>query len=359
MSRRGMTWVKRLIKFGTMVDILRHPIDEPCVWKSSRFSDSDEWILHFDDAQIAELEAAAGAVIAAGLGPTGFQRDDFDLPVLGQTLAEQLEILENGRGFVFFRGLDVSRYDRVTLKAIYWGICAHLGIGISQNTQGELMSAVTDYGDVYEGDDPYLHNIRAHRTTVEIHPHTDSCDYVALLCENPAKSGGESAVVSSLAMYNEILETHPEYLEPLCAGFYLDLVGKGTAEKQLSFHRVPVYSYFGGKMSARFNKRQIELGAEKSAEGLDPLSQAAIDYVREISMRDDFRLPMEFRAGDIQVLNNRVTFHARGAFDDFAEPERRRLLWRVWLNADNPRPMAPEFANQLNSGERGGVTHRA
>ena len=49
---------------------------------------------------------------------------------------------------------------------------------------------------------------------------------------------------------------------------------------------------------------------------------------------------------------------ARKAFDDHAQPERKRLLLRVWLNALDPRPMAPEFANQLNTGERGAVTLR-
>ncbi len=339
-----------------MVDILREPIEDPAVWKAERFRDPTDWIYPLAPAQIAELETAAGEVIASGKTAFGISREDFPLPTLAAVLDDQLDVLENGRGFIFMRGLDVTRYDAVTLQTIYWGICSYLGVGISQNPQGELMSGVTDYGDEFEGD-PYVSNIRLHRTTHEIHPHTDSCDYVALLCAQPAKSGGDSAVLSSLALYNEVLATHPEYLEPLCEGFHLDLVGKGSKAKELSHHRIPVFSYFGGKMSARFNKRQIELGAEKASDGLDPLSQAAIDYVRDVSMRDDFRLPMEFRAGDIQVLNNRVTFHARTAFED--DPAAKRLLWRVWLNARDPRPMAPEFANQLNSGERGGVTLRA
>jgi hypothetical protein len=341
-----------------MVEILQHPIDEPCVWKAAQYRDEQAWGFRFSDVQTAELEAAAEKVLAAGKGPLGFGREDFMLPTLGPVLDQQREILENGRGFIFLRGLDVRRYDDVTLHTIYWGICAYIGVGISQNAQGELLSGVTDYGDEYKGD-PYLSNIRLHRTTEEIHPHTDSCDLVSLLCVRPAKSGGGSAVVSSLAMYNEILSNHPEYLEPLCEGFHLDLVGKGTKAKQLSFHRIPVFSYFGGKMSARYNKRQIELGAENASGGLDDLQQAAVDYVRELSMRDDFRLPMTFNPGDIQILNNRVTFHARTGFEDYQEPDRKRLLLRIWLNAFEPRPMAPEFANQLNTGERGGVASRA
>ena len=86
------------------------------------------------------------------------------------------------------------------------------------------------------------------------------------------------------------------------------------------------------------------------------LSQSAIDYVRELSLREEFLLPMTFQRGDIQVLNNRVIFHARNAIVD--DPQHKRLLYRVWLNARQPRPLAAEFANQLNSGERGGVTTR-
>ena len=341
-----------------MVEILREVIDEGCVWKAAHYRMPSEWIFEFSATQLSELEAAAHGILAAGKPSVGFSREDFQLPLLSSDLQELLNILQTGRGFVFLRGLDVGRCDRDTLKAIYWGICMHLGSGISQNFRGELMSAVTNYGDQFDGD-PYVHNIRLHRTTHEIHPHTDSCDYVALLCENPAKWGGESTIVSSLAIYNEILATHPEYLKPLCEGFYLDLIGKGTTEKEISFHRIPVYSYFGGKVSARFNKRQIELGAEKASGSLDGLAQAAVDYVRELSERDEFRLSMEFQSGDIQILNNRVIFHSRNAFEDHREPERMRLLWRVWLNAAEPRPMAPEFANQLNTGARGGVTARA
>ena len=336
--------------------ITNHRISDPSIWKSRHHRDEAQWMCRFTTQQITELEDAAQRVLAKRQGPTAFGKEDFVLPTVEKFLAAQLRILDNGRGFIFLRGLDVSRYDSDTLKAIYWGICSHLGLGISQNVHGEVMSAVTDYGDHFDGDDPYRHNIRAHRTTVEIHPHTDSCDHVALLCVRPAKSGGQSAIASSLAIYNEIQETRPELLEPLRRGFFLDLVGKGTAQQQISFHRIPVFSYCNGKMSARFNKRQIELGAQKSEAGMGALSQSAIDYVRELSLREEFLLPMTFQSGDIQVLNNRVIFHARNAIVD--DPQHKRLLYRVWLNARQPRPLAAEFANQLNSGERGGVTTR-
>ncbi|MDD9878724.1 MAG: TauD/TfdA family dioxygenase [Magnetovibrio sp.] len=342
-----------------MREILREPVNEATVWKADRFRGDDSWIFDFTDAHVREIDAALNRLRGSGAGPAGFGRDDFPLDTLAEGLAGQLEELERGRGFSLMRGLPAERYDLDELTAIYWGIGTHLGEGIYQNAQGDLVGHVTDHGNKFEGDDPYKYNIRAYTTTVSIPPHTDSCDLVGLLCVRPAKSGGESAVVSSTALYNEFLATRPDLLEPLYEGFYLDLIGKGTKEKELSHHPIPVFSYWDGKLSCRYNKGQIEHGAKKKQGGLTPLQQEAVDYFRELSVREDLRLEMEFRAGDIQILNNRTTLHSRTGFEDHPEPDRRRLLLRLWLNSFTPRPMAPEFANQLNTGARGAVTVRA
>ena len=67
---------------------------------------------------------------------------------------------------------------------------------------------------------------------------------------------------------------------------------------------------------------------------------------------------MDFKVGDIQLLNNHTTLHARTDFEDFDEPERKRRLLRLWLNLPNGRPLTPEFAERLNTGPRGGVRVR-
>ena len=292
------------------------------------------------------------------MAPTSFSKCDFILDSLTKVLNEQLDILQKGRGFIRLRGLDVKKYDSLTIQTIYWGICSYLGVGIPQNSKGELMSGVKDYGDKIISDNPYRDGIRLHRTTAKIDAHTDSCDHVALLCLQRAKQGGESGVISALSIYNEILKNKPEYLDTLCKGFYIDLIGKGKSEKELSSHPIPVFSYYGRKMCSRFNKSQIELGAEKKSGGLDSLSKEAVEYVQFLTVQEDFHLKMMLEEGDIQVLNNRVIYHTRTKVLDHEDPSKKRLLYRVWLNAPQPRPMAPEFANQLNTGERGGVTKR-
>ena len=239
------------------MEILKNPILEPCVWKVSDFKSENEWTYTFSENQIFELEEAAKKVINKKLAPTSFSKCDFILDSLTKVLNEQLDILQKGRGFIRLRGLDVKKYDSLTIQTIYWGICSYLGVGIPQNSKGELMSGVKDYGDKIISDNPYRDGIRLHRTTAKIDAHTDSCDHVALLCLQRAKQGGESGVISALSIYNEILKNKPEYLDTLCKGFYIDLIGKGKSEKELSSHPIPVFSYYGGKMCSRFNKSQI------------------------------------------------------------------------------------------------------
>lgn len=50
---------------------------------------------------------------------------------------------------------------------------------------------------------------------------------------------------------------------------------------------------------------------------------------------------MEFRPGDIQLLNNHWILHSRTAFEDYPEPERRRHLYRLWLACEDG-PALPE-----------------
>ncbi len=340
-----------------MKHILRDPITDATAWRASDFKSESDWIVELSPAHLAELHDALASLQKNN--SLGFGREAFQLPLLGPVLEDISDEIQNGRGFAVIRGLDISQYQTRELACLLWGIGTHLGEGIVQNADGDLIGQVTDHGETYTGTDPYKSGIRGYRTRIALPPHTDSCDVVGLMCVRKAKSGGESSVVSAMAIYNEIIATRPDLLEALCEGFHIDLVGKGTAADQVSFKRIPVFSYFGGKLSCRYNKRQIEIGAEKSGQPLSQRHQEAIDLVRELSMRLEFRLAMDLAPGDIQFLNNRITLHARETFEDHDNPDEKRLMLRLWLSTPGGRPLAPELADQLNTGPRGGVHVRA
>ncbi len=336
-----------------MTEILRHPVTDATAWRASDYQDEHQWTIELSPSHLTELrDALAVSKTKDGLG---FGRNEFPLPTLSPILDDLSDEIQNGRGFAVLRGLDISQHPLNDLKSLLWGIGTYLGAGIVQNADGDLIGHVTDHGETYAGTDPYKSGIRGYRTRIALPPHTDSCDVVGLMCVRKAKTGGESSVVSAMAIYNEIIATRPDLIEPLCEGFHIDLVGKGTVADQISFKRIPVFSFFGGKLSCRYNKRQIEIGAEKSGQPLSSAHQEGIDLVRELSLRPEFRLAMDLAPGDIQFLNNRVTLHARETFEDFASVDKKRLMLRLWLSTPGARPLAPELADQLNTGPRGGV----
>ena len=335
-------------------------VDEPSVWSTADLAADRSWEYHLSAGHRAELDAAVTAVTGAdGTVRPGFTRDDFVLPTLAATLDDIYRQLKDGRGFAVLRGLDISDRGQDRMAALLWGLGCYLGQGIVQNKHGDLIGEVKDHGEVAPGADPYLVGVRGYRTTVALPPHTDSCDVVGLLCMRAAKAGGASSVVSATALYNEIVATRPDLIAPLTEGFFIDLVGKGTADDQLSFAAIPVFSHFGGKLSCRFNKQQIELGAEKSGRPLTAARQEAIDLVRRLSLDPRFCLPIDLAPGDIQLLNNRVTLHARGAFEDHVDDARKRLMLRLWLTQPDIRPLTDSMADQLNTGPRGAVLARA
>ena len=196
-------------------------------------------------------------------------------------------------------------------------------------------------------------------SSAELRPHCDITDTVALLCLRIAKNGGESFIRSSMTIYNEIFEKHPEYLPVLHRGFHFELDGKGpTGDPNEVTHRIPTFSWHEGYLACRFNQKAIEAGAKKAGTPLSELEQAAVNFIGDTAEREDVTLSMTFEPGDIQWLNNYVILHSRTEYEDHAEPDRKRLLLRLWLNHPKARPLDDDFANKALMGPRKGVKKR-
>ena len=334
---------------------LQSDVTEPSAWYAPELAGDERWIYHLTPSDIAQFETGLETLRARRLAPGVFRREDFPVPMLAALMPNLMHELEHGRGCVLIRGVPVERYDLETLKLLYWGFGAYVGQVISQNTKGDLLGYVTDLGNDY-----FQNNVRGHTTRAELRPHSDSCDVVALLCVRTAAAGGQSAFCSSMTIFNEIRNHHPEYLETLYGGFFIDLAGKGTTNNpnETTPHRIPVFSYFDGRLSCRFNSKQIREGAPKAGVALTELEEAALDCVEDLAARPDIEFRMDFRPGDIQLLNNHCILHSRTEYEDFEDAHRKRLLFRQWWNLPNGRKLAPEFADRLGTGARGGVTVR-
>ena len=329
-----------------------NPVVGPEAWTGAEMAVRDDWVYTLSAAEIGELESAVAATVDWDLPIIAIGRGDFPLPALGPRLAEVQDEILDGRGFVLFRGIDPQRYSREQVSRLYWGLGRHFGDPVSQNHKGHLLGHIRDL------DLPDTPGRRPYQTTIGLHYHTDSCDFVGLMCLHPAKAGGESAIASAGAVYNRLLETRPDLLEALCGTFYADRKEEVPAGKK-PWYEVSFFNFHGGRMTSVQLHHDID-SAQRFPEipRLTPVQREALKALQHLS--EDLSLKMDFRPGDMQFLHNHTVLHSRTVFEDFPEPERKRHLLRLWLSAPNGRPLPAFYRERWGPIEvgclRGGIT---
>jgi alpha-ketoglutarate-dependent taurine dioxygenase len=216
------------------------------------------------------------------------------------------------------------------LTLFYWLIGDMMGQPIEQNVQGTLFYDVRDTGqDVRYG-------ARFSVTNSESSFHTDNSfgadvlDYVGLLCLNSAKAGGASQIVSGFAAQNELRERFPEALQVLRQPFHVDRRG-GLRPGDEPTVRFPALTGDNSELVIRYLRYWIEVGHEKAGLPLTSEQTSALDVLDRVASEPKMRVEFEMKPGEMLFVNNRWILHNRTAFEDHAEPERRRHLIRLWV----------------------------
>jgi hypothetical protein len=150
-------------------------------------------------------------------------------------------------------------------------------------------------------------------------------------------------------VHDEIRRRAPHLLEPLYRGFHYHRLGEeGPDEAPVTPHRVPVFAQRGGsgdrgQISVRYLRSGIVGGHRAAGIELTPLELEAMDLFDAIARAPENRLAFHLERGDMVVLNNYTVMHARTGFTNFPEPERKRLLVRLWLDQAGFRDVPEEF----------------
>ena len=331
-------------------------VEGPSAWIGADMRRREaEWSYSLSPAEVAEIEAAVRAVRARGLDLAEVRREDFPLPTLGPVLDRIRGEVVNGRGFARLRGLPVEGRPIPETALAYWGIGAHFGTARSQNAKGHLLGHVYDLGQGLSATNP---NLRSYATAERQGFHIDRCDVVALLCLRRAKSGGLSTIVSSMTVHNVMAARRPDLLQRLYRPFPVDRRGE-VPEGKAPYYEAPVFNAHAGYVSVLYSR--LHIGSAQrfpEARRLKPEDYAALDMLAELANDSELRLDMDFVPGDIQLLHNHTILHSRSAYEDWAEPERKRHLLRLWLCPPDARPLPPVFAECYGTtkiGDRGGI----
>ena len=311
-----------------MTEVRTRPIDSPAVWTGAAMAARRDWLHALTPAEIADLDRAVAHARAVERPLEALTRDDFPLTTLARATDRWLDALEQGAGFLLVRGVPVERYGERDATLAYWGLGLHLGIAVSQNAAGDRLGHVRDIGTTER--DP---TVRLYKTRERLGFHTDGADIIGLLCLRPAKSGGTSRIASSAAIYNEILRRRPDLAPVLYEPFPFDRNGE-EPPGQPPYFTLPLCRYAEGWLRTFYIGWYIrDSQRHASAPRLSHAQREAIDLIDEIAADPAVHLDMEFRAGDIQWLKNSVILHARTEYEDFAQPERKRHLLRLWLTS--------------------------
>jgi hypothetical protein len=248
-----------------------------------------------------------------------------------------LESLRAGPGIALYRGLPMDALSPLETATVYWAMGLHMGEARSNNPEGDMIGHVLDAGREY-GHPRH----RGYQTAAEMDYHCDQTDAVALLCIRAAKSGGISKIASSVRLHNEVLRLRPDLHAVLTRPFCWTKHGE-TNPDEWPYFESPVFNLRDGRLSTAFGPQHIMKGhLLPEAPDIAPRQQEAIDFVSALA--EQHHATMDFRRGDIQILNNYTCVHTRTAFEDWPEPERKRVLWRLWLAIPGFRHPTPYSA---------------
>lgn len=328
----------------------------PAVWAGPEMAARRDWIEPLSAAEIAEIEAAAAPLAGGDADIATLRAAHFVLPTLAARLARLRAEVLHGRGFVLLRGLPVDRWPLRLAACAFYGLGLHIGHPVSQNAAGHVLGHVKDLG--LRSDDP---QVRIYQTAERQTFHTDSSDVVGLLCLQTARAGGDSALVSSGLLWNELRRRAPHLARLLLQPLATDRRGE-VPPGEAPFFSIPVFNWHAGLLSAIYQRQYID-SAQRFAEAprLTPAHVQALDLLDALADDPALHFLMSLERGDVQLVHNHTVLHDRTAFTDAPEPDRRRHLLRLWLAPADARPLPPVFAQRYGSvvpGRRGGVAPR-
>ncbi|MEB3316680.1 MAG: TauD/TfdA family dioxygenase [Cyanobacteriota bacterium] len=303
-------------------------------WTAAELAADPHWVLQAD--------AALGPAMAALTRWATGQRDPLDAlvvpgasdagPALGllrHWCAPLLHQLEQGRGIARVTGLQHLEEGQVRLLFLAIGRL----LGQPDRTYG-LLYSVSDSGQSHL-DRP----IPVSQTRAATGMHTDSSQrtvhprWVGLACVRPAASGGASAVASARAVHTHLLSTQPELVARLRRPFIRDVVTPG-GDRRRAVIKANAFPIFAGSLedpTLRYMRHWIETGQREAGQPLGPRDLADLDALDAALTSERFRHAFLLAPGDLLFVDNHRLAHDRTAYVD--DPERPRLLLRLWVNA--------------------------
>jgi hypothetical protein len=178
--------------------------------------------------------------------------------------------------------------------------------------------------------------------------HTDASDIVGLLSVKTAKSGGLSSIVSSVTVFNEMVQRRPDLASILTGPLFRDRRGEIPAGHG-PWYAIPAFNVSDGRVATTYVRSAV-----RKAQRFDDVPRLTAADIEALDMMDALaedsaiHLDMTFEPGDMQFLCNHTIMHSRTAYEDWQAPEQRRHLLRLWLACPDAPLLPAVYGNYQN-----------
>ena len=277
-----------------------------------------------------ELDAIVESLARNPLPLLLLRPEDFALEAARGLMAEVKRQLDDGVGFAMVDRLPVERWTEIGSRAVWWLLASLVARPVAQKWDGTSIYDVCDLGR------PPGNGVRPDVTNVEQNFHTDNSynnvppHYVGLMCLRTAMAGGESGIVSFASAHEEMRRRYPKLLARLYQPFHFDRQREhAPGDVMTTCH--PLFEWQGERLVARLSRFQVVNGHKLAGVPLDPEGAAALEAFEHVLNVPGLAARFRFEPGQLQLIDNRWLGHKRTAFRDWPEPDRKRLLVRLWL----------------------------
>lgn len=325
-------------------------IEASLAWTATDLVQDSSWRFTLEGSARQHLRSMVAQAFDPDRPLLDYRRGEFDLGPARIMLEEAFEWAKHRTGIAMVHGLPREGLSDAQFGLLTWAIGLHMGVARPQGKATHYLSEVRDAGNAYR-----TGTGRGYSSSAELDYHTDSADIVALSCFNRAASGGMSIVTSSHAAYRAFAAEHPEMLHWLHQPLAFSRQGE-EAPDEGAFVVQPVFDAAQGRLVARWNWNRVRSAqAIGNAPRLDPMHRHALERFDSLLSRPDLAYSMWLEPGDLQIINSHTTVHSRTEFVDHDEPERKRLLYRLWLAPADSIELPESWRDLFRSIEPGTV----
>ena len=256
--------------------------------------------------------------------------NENDLLLLKNEILEFKKKILDGFGLFIINGACLKDFSLKEKISIYTLIAEILGELIIQNIKQEKIVEIKDVGKSMQTGGRY------HETKEGGSHHTDSPqwedvpDYLGLFCVHNAKKGGTNLFLSAYTIHNRILKGRKDLLNILYEKFHFDKRGE-FKEGESSTVFEPIFKFKDGKLYFRYLRNYIDAGHDIQNQPLSESQKEALTYLDNSMLEEDMIMSYDLKPDDMVFSDNHWIIHGRTAFEDYDDPNLKRLMLRTWI----------------------------